>query len=181
MAVHIFSFFSVPTLLYVGFGVAAEDYTDWIKWALQPLQQVAMMGGFTLGEKGQTTDFLTHSTYLWENSGLAICIMSALWLLYALLIVAKKFCCGGEGFLKIIMFYRYFILTAQLCLAPHLWFSTISALYSSSLTSQGSSINVCLAIFICIYLLGLLTAIFILSLEISPPGVDEQDKQSSLD
>ena len=52
MAVHIFSFFSVPALVYISFGLAAEDHTDWIKWALKPISRLGTVGGFNLAEEG---------------------------------------------------------------------------------------------------------------------------------
>ena len=63
---------------------------------------------------------------------------------------------------------RYIILTLQLCLIPHISYSAINALYNTTLTSQTSSINVCLAIFINIYLLGLMSIIFMLSSNTRP-------------
>lgn len=57
------------------------------------------------------------------------------------------------------MYGRYLILTLQYCLLPHLAYSGINALYNTSLTSQTSSINVCLGIVINVYLLGSIVGI----------------------
>jgi hypothetical protein len=61
------------------------------------------------------------------------------------------------------MYLRYFIVTIQLCLLPNMTYCCFNALYHSSLTSQANSMNVCIAIFVCIYLLGFIASLFILT------------------
>lgn len=70
--------------------------------------------------------------------------------------------------MKISMYIRYIIITVQFCLLPHISYSAINALYNSSLTSQTSSINVCLAIFINVYVIGVIVAVFLLTRTVVP-------------
>lgn len=80
--------------------------------------------------------------------------------------------------MKISMYLRYLIVTVQFCLLPHMAYSAINALYNSSLTSQTSSINVCLAIFINVYLIGLITALFLLSKSLTPNEIMIQSEEA---
>lgn len=95
--------------------------------------------------------------------------MLVLWIVYGLATIGKKFCCAkNHQFIKIIMYYRYIILTLQLCLLPHMAYSSVNALYNASLTSKTSALNVCLAIVINVYLLGLIIILFMLTRRIKP-------------
>lgn len=115
------------------------------------------------------TEHFGYSRQITINMGVTGCIMLGLWLLYAFLSLLKKYPCKQNANLpKINMYMRYFILTLQFCLLPHMAYSAINALYHSSLTSQTSTINVCLAIFINIYLLGIISIIFMLSRSLKP-------------
>lgn len=80
------------------------------------------------------------------------------------------------------MYFRYGTITLQFCLLPHMAYSAVNALYHSSLTSQSSSINVCIAIFVNVYLLGLIAALFIISKQIKPNELmleaDQEDEDS---
>lgn len=61
------------------------------------------------------------------------------------------------------MYLRYVIITIQICLLPHLSYSAVNAFYNTTLTTQTSAMNVCIAIFINIYLLGFMIALFLLA------------------
>ena len=58
MHVHIASFFTLPALLSITFGLAPENFTDWSKWAFKDVLPLSLFGGFVIGEKGQRTEFL---------------------------------------------------------------------------------------------------------------------------
>lgn len=95
--------------------------------------------------------------------------MLALWIIYGLLSMTKKFCFTmSHQYMKIIMYYRYTLLTLQLCLLPHMAYSSVNALYNASLTSKSSALNVCLAIVINVYLLGLIIILFMLTKRSKP-------------
>ena len=70
--------------------------------------------------------------------------------------------------MKVRIYLRYFIVTIQLCLLPHMSYCSINALYNSSLTSQVSAMNVCLAIFITAYLIGFIASLFIFTKSLTP-------------
>ena len=169
MHVHVAGFFTLPSLLVVGFGLAAEDYTDWVKWALKDLLPVGLFGGFAFGgTASDKTAWLEFSDLQWENAGVATAVMAALWTLYGVLVLLGRTLGEAEGFLKGLLYVRYFIVTAQLCLCPPMWYSSIYALKTASMTSQGSSINVCLAIFVSIYLVCFLLILLLLHVNMKP-------------
>lgn len=101
--------------------------------------------------------------------GITCCIIFALWLIYGITSFCKRYLCRlNPNIMKISMYIRYIIITVQFCLLPHISYSAINALYNSSLTSQTSSINVCLAIFINVYVIGVIVAVFLLTKAVVP-------------
>lgn len=101
--------------------------------------------------------------------GITCCIMLGLWLIYGFISFCKRYFCKlNHSIMKLSMYIRYFIITLQFCLLPHMSYSAINALYHSSLTSQTSSINVCLAIFINVYFIGIIFAVFLMSRAVVP-------------
>ena len=154
MHIHVASFFTLPAILTIAFGLASEDYTDWSKWAFKDLLPLSLFGGFKFGDSGDKTNYMEFSDLVWENSGATIVVMAVVWALYGGLIVIGKVLGKGEKLTAVLMWARYFMVTVQLCLAPGMWYSSVYALRSASMTSQGSSINVCISIFISIYLLA---------------------------
>lgn len=49
MYVHLFVAATVPAQIFVLYGLAAEGYTDWIKWSLLGIDYLAFIGGFKVG------------------------------------------------------------------------------------------------------------------------------------
>ena len=168
MHVHVASFFTLPAILTIAFGLAPEDNTDWSKWAFKDLLPLSLFGGFSFGDSGDKTNYMGFSDLVWENSGATVVATAVVWALYGGLFVLGKAFGKGEKLMTAMMWARYFMVTVQLCLAPGMWYSAVYALRSASMTSQGSSINVCISIFIAFYLLAFLSLIFILSSQISP-------------
>lgn len=63
--------------------------------------------------------------------------MLALWVTYGIMAIAKKYLCNySTNLAKFMMYGRYFIMTLQFCLFPHMAYSAVNALYHSSLDSQ---------------------------------------------
>ena len=126
---------------------------------------MAFVGGFRVSDyELATSPFLRYSLEMTRNTGIATCCMFGFWIIYGLLLFIRKYVISSsEALPKIIMYSRYVILTIQFCLFPHMAYSSVNSLYHSSLTSQASSINVCIAIFLNVYLLGLISALFILT------------------
>lgn len=95
--------------------------------------------------------------------------MLGLWIIYGFMALAKRYLCQfSVGLSQVMMYFRYVTLSLQFCLLPHMAYSAVNALYHSSLNSQTESINVCLAIFINVYLLGLIAALFIMAKNLKP-------------
>lgn len=171
MYIHLIISACMPAQIFILYGLAAENNTDWIKWSLERVDYLAFIGGFKIGTGVDlaATQHFAYSIEVTKNLGVVGCVMLALWVIYAALILCKRYCWAmNHGFTKICMYFRYFVLTVQLCVLPHMSYSAINALYNSTLTSQTSSINVCIAIFVNIYILGLIAALFIGSKSLKP-------------
>lgn len=50
MYVHLFSAAVIPAQVYIFYGIAMENSTDWIKWSLQGLGPVSFIGGFRVSD-----------------------------------------------------------------------------------------------------------------------------------
>lgn len=62
MYIHIFPAACIPAQLYIYYGLASENYTDWIKWNLYDLSRLSFIGGFKIGNTSATnSDFLNYT------------------------------------------------------------------------------------------------------------------------
>lgn len=160
---HIVVSVCMPAQMLILYGLAAENYTDWVKWSLDSGMGVGFVGGFKVGNTVdlETSQHFGYSVQVTKNMGYVGVIIIGLWVIYTFFVFCRRYCSNmSHSFNKICMYFRYLILTLQICALPHLTYSSVNALYNSSLTSQTSSINVCIAIFINIYIAGLIVALF---------------------
>lgn len=77
------------------------------------------------------------------------------------------------------MYLRYLIITIQICLIPHISYSTVNAFYNTTLTTQTSAMNVCIAIFISIYLLGFMISLFLLASSLQQKELIAHDSEKA--
>lgn len=163
---HIISAVCFPAQIFILYGLAMEQYTDWTKWNFNGFSQLAFIGGFKLGTYSDLTltEHFGYSTEVTKNSGIASCIIIGIWIIYGLIsTIGFLLKINNENYLKLLMYLRYIIITIQICLLPHISYSAVNAFYNTTLTTQTSAINVCIAIFINIYLLGFMIALFLLA------------------
>ena len=137
-----------------------EDITDWIKWSLQQIYPLALVGGFPVGDCCTTSEFFQYSTTISFNAGYIVCICVGIWLLYGLFTVIHRKCCKIPKFL---LYFRYFTISLQLIAFCHLAFSGLNALSHSSLTSQIGAINVCIGIFVSVFAIAILVTLWALN------------------
>lgn len=180
MYFNIFTFSYIPAEIYIVFGVACEPITDWIKASLQNSSYPALIYGFNIYECCQVSDFLGYSTKISVNSGVVIICQFVLWAIYGILVlVSRNFCPINP---KINMFFRYFIITLQFCVLFHLVYSAINSLYNSSLTEEENPINVCIGIFMTVYLFAFMAWVWVLayySQAVEFEEIEEQDRIES--
>lgn len=79
------------------------------------------------------------------------------------------------------MFFRYFILTLQFCVLFHLVYSAINSLYNSSLTEEDNPINVCIGIFMTVYLFAFIVWIWVLAFYSEAVEFEEIEEQEKLE
>lgn len=102
------------------------------------LSTVAFIGGFKAGTGSTTTtEYLNYSYEITQNMGIVMCVMLALWVSYGIMAIFKKYLCNySVALAKFMMYARYFTVTLQFCLFPHMAYSAVNALYHSSLNTQ---------------------------------------------
>lgn len=67
------------------------------------------------------------------------------------------------------MFSRYYILSFQLILSPHLTYCQYVAFYNASLiSSQGTALNICYSLALIIYSLAILIILFLMTKKLTP-------------
>lgn len=92
MYIHLFSAAVIPAQVYIFYGIALENSTDWIKWSLQGLGPVSFIGGFRVSDSEmETSAFLEYSIEMTRNTGVATCIMLGCWLIYGIMVFFKKY------------------------------------------------------------------------------------------
>lgn len=50
MHLHALTAVYLPAQIFINFGIAADEYTEWIKYVLQNASYSALIGGFSFGE-----------------------------------------------------------------------------------------------------------------------------------
>ena len=86
MHLHILSVVYLPAQIFITFGVVAEQYTDWIKYALQGITYSALVGGFTLGKCcTEQSAYYALTSEIMSVSGIVFFVLISSWIIYGLL------------------------------------------------------------------------------------------------
>ena len=109
------------------------------------------------------------------NAGAVVVTLFVTWFGYGFLVLISRNCCPVSP--KINMFYRAFIITFQLFVLCHLSYAAINSLLNSSLTEGENPINVCIGIFLTVYLTALVIWMWILGYQTEVVEFDQNEEE----
>lgn len=157
MHLHGVTYIYIPAQIFITYGLVADQYTNWIKFALTDTFYPALIGGFSFGECCQSqSTYFSITTELTQNSGIVLLVIIISLLLYFGLLAFHRFCLKIENALKNI---RYFVFSIFIALLFSFVYSSANSLYHYVLLTPVDTFNTALGV-----ILGLILLCFIVSI-----------------
>jgi hypothetical protein len=161
MHLHSLTVLYIPAQILLTYGLVADDFTDWIKFCIKNIKSTSLVGGASFGDCCVVeSSFFNVTSEITNFSGISILIMIASWILLISLYAFNRSCLRIESTFKQV---AYFLLTLNLALLFPIIFSSINALHLYSLLTPTDTFNTTFAIFLSIFGIIALVALWLVT------------------